>query len=123
MIQAIKSRHLFWVVAVVIFYFRSLVFAQPTLDVTLQNSVCLEENIGIVNNSTGFDEYEWDFCVGDFNVEPTVTSTTMADLNFGSGFELVEDEGRWYAFVVDNIWDLNSVSRKPTRMGRLGGDK
>ncbi|MEO0552458.1 MAG: PKD domain-containing protein [Bacteroidota bacterium] len=78
-----------------------MVFAQPTLDVTLQNSVCLEENIGIVNNSTGFDEYEWDFCVGDFNVEPTVTSTTMADLNFGSGFELVEDEGRWYAFVVD----------------------
>ena len=76
-------------------------FAQPTTDFTVDSPVCLGQNLGIQNNSIDATRYEWDFCIGDFEVEPVINSQAMSGLNFGSGFELIEDNGLWYAFVVD----------------------
>ncbi|QSE98451.1 PKD domain-containing protein [Fulvivirga lutea] len=76
-------------------------YGQSVLDVTVNNSVCIEQQLNIENNSTGFTNYFWDFCIGDFNEEPIINSSSITGMNFGSGIELVEDQGNWFGFVLD----------------------
>ncbi|MEM9680802.1 MAG: PKD domain-containing protein, partial [Bacteroidota bacterium] len=79
----------------------NICFAQPTLDISIDDNLCIEEQLNITNDSNGFDSFIWDFCIGDFNEEPTINSMTALGLNFGSAFELIEDEGYWYGFALD----------------------
>ena len=55
--------------------------------------------------------YLWDFCLGDFMVEPTAQSTSITGLGNGFGTELVEFGGEYFGFVVDKannkLWRLD----------------
>ncbi len=73
----------------------------PTADFNMPNIGCLQESLHITNLSTNSNAYNWDFCIGDFDVSPTISSQAMTNLGSGYGFDMVEDSGIWYAFVVD----------------------
>ncbi|MFT7160312.1 MAG: PKD repeat protein, partial [Bacteroidia bacterium] len=73
----------------------------PTVDFSVNPDYCLNENIEIVNNTTGATSYQWDFCAnGDLNNTPN-TSQISAGSAFGGNFDfrVVKDQGNYFGFV------------------------
>lgn len=74
----------------------------PIADFSVSPTVCLDQDIDIVNNTTGAMTYEWDFCVGvDLSISPVLSEVSDGS-DFGSSYDidLVEDEGNYYGFVA-----------------------
>lgn len=56
----------------------------PTVNFNVPIEVCLEEQFQLDNTSTDATNYEWDFCTGDFDIQPTAeifTSNTNYKTN------------------------------------------
>ncbi|MEQ9424523.1 MAG: hypothetical protein RJQ09_08910, partial [Cyclobacteriaceae bacterium] len=53
-----------------------------------RDNFCLAENLPLINTSVNSDFYEWDFCFGDFETEPSITSLfNITDLTLSQGFK------------------------------------
>ncbi len=86
---------------VAIFATKGVLSQTPTADFGVNASLCLEENIDVVNSSVNADLFEWDFCLDDFkNLGSNLDLATVTGLNGGFGYKLVEDNGSWFGFVV-----------------------
>ncbi len=73
----------------------------PIADLTVPVTACIDERIEPINNSMNADSYEWDFCLGDFQVLKNNTdAATVTGLSNGYGYRLVEDNGQWFGFAV-----------------------
>ena len=85
------------------FLVRQISMAQcPTADFSVVASVCLEQDISLVNSSTDATSYFWDFCVGDLGETPTATNVlNNSSLGTTSQLTVVEDGGNFYAFFLD----------------------
>ena len=98
---------------------------------TVQDSLCLAEEIQVSNETVNGDHYVWDFCFDGLGNEVGVTElTTLSDALSPEGIEVVQDQGNWYGFVAsrDNskIFRLDfgsSLDNTPTvvDLGNLGG--
>lgn len=107
------------------------VWAQdPTASFSLNNPYCIDESFTITNNSTNASDFAWDFCLGDFETDPSVASnlvsTTWLSAN---GMKIVSDGGNYYGFVTSfftsELFRLefgNSVENTPNvvNLGNLG---
>ncbi len=73
----------------------------PTVDFSVvSDTICLNQTVGIVNQSVNGIEFEWDFCVGvDLNSVPTVTEISPGT-SFGLPYDvdLIEWQNMYYAF-------------------------
>ncbi|MCB0496864.1 MAG: PKD domain-containing protein [Cyclobacteriaceae bacterium] len=77
-------------------------FGQPPVaDFSIVSPSCQNSKFIPSNNSSNANTYEWDFCIGDFYYDPVINSTTQPEITSGYGYELLEDNGLWYGFVVD----------------------
>ena len=87
--------------AVLLFVAVSALAQTPLADFVVDPSVCLEQNINVVNNSLNADLFEWDFCLGDFNnLVSNQDLATITGLSNGFGYKIIEDDGLWYGFAV-----------------------
>lgn len=90
---------------------------------------CLGSELILTNTSTDALTYEWDFCLGDFEInQPLESSRTITGLSNGFGYVVREDGGIWYSFLVSAA--TNSIIRlthgdsplnAPTDVDDLGG--
>ncbi|MEQ9405250.1 MAG: PKD domain-containing protein [Cyclobacteriaceae bacterium] len=86
-----------------------------TLDASIPASACLTEQIEIVNNSTGFDSYEWDFCVGDLELSPEV-DIHLSNSAFNIPFTMkLAFDGSWFGFIPS--FNSNSLYRYEYQSG------
>ncbi|MEP1034898.1 PKD domain-containing protein [Ekhidna sp.] len=86
------------------FCFASSLMGFSQLSFTVDEEYCREESVTALNTSTGFSNYEWDFCLNDIELG-TVSSTTAINIPALSnpiGFWIGRDNGNWYAFIVNN---------------------
>ena len=100
----------------------------PTVDFLVPSSACLGEDIKVENLSSETLNFEWDFCSGDLQVDPTARSIqSNSSLRGLYGLELVNDNGIWLLFATDR--DNNSLLRftfgeglnnSPTAITNLG---
>ena len=77
----------------------------PVASFSIPDTVCIGENIEIVDNSIDAVSYEWDFCAGNLDTIPTVHTLPSV---YGSGlamdFEVIQDSvGNWYGFAVERM--------------------
>jgi PKD repeat protein len=93
-----------------IFLFPSIqVFSQCFTDVSfsLNDTVCNIDEIVILNNSTNFSSYEWDFFPGDLSsninlpLHKFLGSDSITDIR-GSSFAIDPLSGEKFAFIVSN---------------------
>jgi len=75
-------------------------YGQASFDIE-KTTVCLQESLLLSNSSSNTENYEWDFCLGDFLTDPELNTSNVDGLSAGWGIEMVEDAGQYYAFVVD----------------------
>ena len=91
-------------IAVVVFilfspWCNSFTSSQPTSDILIPTSVCIEESIQLQNNSTPDLTYEWDFCANDISQTPAISSTNIiSGLSSSYGMDIVFD-GSWFGLV------------------------
>ncbi len=103
----------------------------PQAAFTLSDTVCIGEAVNITNTSTGAVRYEWDFCSGDFEKNPTVQEiATIPGGNIVTGITTVFDGTNWFGFVcnrnANQIVRLDfgvSLENTPTitNLGNIGG--
>ncbi|WKV13434.1 PKD domain-containing protein [Marivirga harenae] len=103
---------------------------EPTPYFNLPSEVCIDENFQVQNNSMNAEKYEWDFCVGDFELtDLTIQQFTEGDLSTPIGISLIEFKGLWYGFITNitnsTITKLefgNSLKNDPliSNIGNLG---
>ncbi len=77
---------------------------------TLPDTVCIGEPVNIVNTSTGATRYEWDFCSGDLDANPSIS--TLAKLSIANtltDIEIVTDGVNWFGFASSR--DNNKLIR------------
>lgn len=106
-----------------------------TVDFSVSSSpVCLNMDLGLVNNTINGASYQWDLCQGDLGKTPTA-STLLNLSSSGSnnviGLDLIEVGGLWYGFVcslgantifrLDFGSDINNASPTVTNLGSFGG--
>ena len=51
-------------------WFRNVV-AQPSINIGISDTVCIDEPLTIFNNSENVQKHEWNFCTGSLANEPT----------------------------------------------------
>lgn len=78
-----------------------------TFDVT--DSVCTNTALVLINNSYAGSIFDWDFCAGDLERDPTNVSLGIQSLNTPDGIDFAFDGTNWYAFVCNNF--QNTISR------------
>ncbi len=67
-----------------------------------ENSVCVNENLKLINTSLNAIQYEWDFCVGDLVNSPSSTLVNQIGSNgdFWVLKQIMNDNGKWFGFAV-----------------------
>lgn len=65
-----------------------------------KSNFCLNENIGFVNQSSGIDTYDWDFCSGDLDSLPVNTHLNSLGVGDMRSIQTVQDNGLWYSFAI-----------------------
>ncbi|MEP2025453.1 MAG: PKD domain-containing protein [Reichenbachiella sp.] len=86
---------------------KTFLFAQcPTSDFSVTSTACLNESLSFTNSSTNATSYFWDFCIGDFNEDPTTTSISQDDMSGATGFDLIQDGNNWHGYAVDKTNEL-----------------
>lgn len=99
---------------------------------TFSDSLCLGEENLLQNTSSGFSNYNWDFCQGDLMMTPEANSKSNTDLNIPIGTDLIESNGLWYGFVnsmsgneiirLEFGEDITNPNPIETNLGNIGGD-
>jgi hypothetical protein len=87
----------------------------------LEDSVCLKQDVNLVNLSSNTNSYVWDFCMNDLIDAPDLSSTfEIESSSFTSNIDVVYDSGNWYGFVTDFLSNMlykldygNSLSNNP----------
>ena len=78
--------------------------AQPSADFSFPDelySVCQNEDVRLVNSSSGADNYYWDFCPETFAESPNMSSLSGANAFAGaSAYKLVRQGNEWFGFTV-----------------------
>ena len=117
----------------VLFFFISIrLSAQlPVADFTVKPSVCMNESVELINQSSGATNYQWDLCLDDIrNLAQSTNKTTISGLSWGTSYKLAEDNGTWYGFAAsfnnNKLFKLdfgNDPGNIPTisNMGDLSG--
>lgn len=99
-----------------------------TADFDANLTVCRTEAQSISNNSTDATSYNWDFCIGDFEVDPELSvETTNSNLIAGYGYKLVEENGSYYGFFINRSFKTfsridygNDPTNTPSSVNVLG---
>jgi len=98
-------------------------FAQcPATDFTLPSSVCIDQGIELLNQTTGGSSYVWDFCSGDLDLTPQATIAVSNSLLFRTRtLRIINHNELWYGFTIDQAANKlirldfgNSLSGTPT---------
>ncbi len=99
----------------------------PTASFNTPIEVCTDENINLINASSGAARYEWDFCAGDLSGLPSKTSDITNSLfNKPSKITIVNEADRWYGFVASRFGkrvvklDFGSDLKNDPRIVNLG---
>ncbi len=100
-------------------------FTQCTaLDFTSPAQACLNQNLTFVPNTTA-TSYDWDFCSGDLELAPTVS--TLLPATYSNTIAMVQDNGSYYGFYLsgatNSLYRLefaSSLTNTPTAIN-LGG--
>jgi PKD repeat protein len=87
-------------------FFLSAVFSVlaqcPNPDFAIPASACRNQQLEVINLSSGAVTYEWDFCSGDLDQAPQVNIAAVNTLLFRTrSFRLVQHNNMWYAFAID----------------------
>lgn len=70
------------------------------IDFDLPASACINQRIQIENLSSA-DNYEWDFCTGDFYTTPTAFNAgSISGVSDNRGIDIVFDGTNWYGFAT-----------------------
>ncbi|HCR54942.1 MAG TPA: hypothetical protein DIW27_11030, partial [Cytophagales bacterium] len=98
---------------------------QHLVDFSIQNEVCLGEELRIQNNSDEGIVFEWDFCAAQ--LEGTYATETRGSVTaFMTDISIVNDNGSWYGFVVSRnnlLYKINygdSPANPPELIESLG---
>lgn len=98
---------------------------QHLVDFSIQNEVCLGEELRIQNNSDEGIAFEWDFCAAQ--LEGTYATETRGSVTaFMTDISIVNDNGSWYGFVVSRnnlLYKINygdSPANPPELIESLG---
>ncbi len=76
----------------------------PITDFSMPVTACINQRITPINLSTGAVAYEWDFCSGDLENDPTASGIiTNAFLVRGRSFRIVNSSTGWYGFSIDQV--------------------
>src|SRR5689334_18244612 len=67
-----------------------------SVDFALPSTACLEQDLRVAPAIT-YDNYEWDFCSGDFENAPSA-SVFVANASSAFNIELVSENGSYYGF-------------------------
>ena len=74
----------------------------PITDFSIPATACINQRIIPTNLSTGAVAYEWDFCSGDLENDPTASGIiTNAFLVRSRSFRIVNSSTGWYGFSID----------------------
>jgi PKD repeat protein len=88
------------IVLITFFLISSVGAYAQTAGFSASSSVCLNEQVSIVNSSSGATNYLWDFCNdGLLNPKSTTTAIKTVPSNIPVGIETVYDQGNWYGFI------------------------
>ena len=73
------------------------------LDFTTEETVCLDQTVGVENNSGYSGRYMWDFCSGDFLMAPIAVNATTTGpvINSLTGAAYIYEGNRWYGFFLN----------------------
>jgi PKD repeat protein len=87
----------------IIFYYPFNCYSQLSAEFTTSTpNTCIEENIELINTSTGQVNQEWDFCLGDFTGSPIVSDhSNVSGLGSSWGLKIIEDNNSYFGFVTD----------------------
>jgi PKD repeat protein len=106
-------------------------FSQPISDFIISDSVCLNQNIELLNISANFDSLVWDFSRSELDsITAIELSTNITDSNIPTSITYVYDSLRWYAFVSsrnsNSLFRLDygkSLNNTPvlTNLGNISG--
>lgn len=97
------------------FFIYFLVFLSPGIcqsvqaDFSLKASVCISENVDLINQSINADRYEWDLCQGDLLLTPTGLNLRTLGGSVTTGTDIVFDGTNWVGFVTSQ--GTNSILR------------
>ncbi len=105
-------------------------YAQSIANFVIPDTVCVNQNIGIQNTSTGGSTYYWNFCSGNLSNTPIgLNLGNIGSLNKPVFSSIVKDSNNFYIFI-SNIQDGtitrlsfgNSLINTPvaTNLGTLG---
>ncbi len=74
----------------------------PITDFSIDPTGCLDQSLSVVNNTTGADSYEWDFCSGDLSLTPNSDVAANSSLLFRTrAIRVIRSGGNWYGFTID----------------------
>ena len=74
----------------------------PTANFSSPLAACLNQRIAPTNLSSNASRYEWDFCSGDLEIDPTATAiATDFFLVRARSFRLVKSSSGWHGFSID----------------------
>ncbi|WNB18076.1 PKD domain-containing protein [Marivirga arenosa] len=105
-----------FILVVFLFCYENIFGQIVNADFDLPNSVCLEENISLTNNSINFDSLEWDFCFTSITDETTVSElTSLTDARRPLSADYIRLDNIWYGLAVN--WASNTITRMTFRNG------
>lgn len=75
----------------------------PVAEFQVVSSGCVQQNIYIENTSVNGSSFEWDFCSGDLEFNPSATFIAAGTSFFRArSFRMIQDDnGQWFGFAVD----------------------
>ncbi|GEM_PF-3533572 len=81
------------------------VFSQaPISNFDFKDSICIEENLNLINISNNANSFQWDFCMSDLDQNPELKGTkTIESSSFTSSIDIIYDSSNWYGFVTDYL--------------------
>lgn len=92
----------------VLYLIHDRVFAQcGSFSITAPDESCLNENLVLTNNSSGFTSYEWDFCPNDLNSAPSASLVgTYNSIGRSDGIDIVKVGSNYYGFLISSGGNL-----------------
>ena len=89
--------------SIIISFIIQNVYSQcPVLDFsTERDTICLNQEVSLLNSSIGSTSIIWDFCTGDLSNTPqAIALANITGALTPVGLEVIEDAGKWYGFIV-----------------------
>jgi PKD repeat protein len=74
----------------------------PVVNFSIKDTVCVDENLAIENNSSSIDSFSWDFCSGDLlNIPVSNLLTNISGIANARNLTVVNSSSGWYGFTMD----------------------